>query len=681
MSFLDYTGLTRFKAKLDALFSGKLNTNLKGAANGLAELDANGKVPSSQLPSYVDDVIEYTSYDDFPFEGESGKIYVAKNTNLTYRWGGSEYVEISSSLALGETSSTAYRGDRGKAAYDHASAKGAAFSSGLYKIETNAEGHVTSTEAVTKSDITALGIPGSDTNTTYAFSNNAPTLAWNTTSTIGTVGGVALTVKMPANPDTNTTYAFSNSAPTLAWNTTSTIGTVGGVALTVKMPANPNTDHYAWGDITGKPATATRWPAWSEVTDKPNRAGSDSDGGPAQTIKGTYTGNGGQHNPNYFGMNKIGFLMMNTSVNSNAQYKDWIIMDCYSGGDVGGGVAFGVNRQSLGAYIMRSAAARTSWAESAELLGTHHLGFTASGKNYPVAMSGGKLYVNVPWTDNNTTYSFTDKNVTLAWGTTHTIATVGGTNIRLTMPANPNTNTTYAFSNNAPTLAWNTTSTVGTVGGVALTVKMPANPNTNTTYAFSNGNPTLAWNTTSTVGTAGGVAFTVKMPANPNTNTTYAFSNGNPTLAWGTTSTVGTAGGVAFTVKMPANPNTNTWRGIQNNLTSTSTTDSLSAAQGKILNDNKANTARLGWGKSLTLNEFSHGIILINNDQVLVVWFSSSTTIQVLGLRGAYRKTGTNSLTCGKTTADGTDYTITRSGAKLTITTAADSTITPIYKT
>lgn len=99
--------------------AGKLSTSLKGAASGLAELDENGKVPSSQLPSYVDDVLEYASTSAFPATGEAGKIYVATNTNLTYRWSGSAYVEISPSLALGETSSTAYRGDRGKTAYDH----------------------------------------------------------------------------------------------------------------------------------------------------------------------------------------------------------------------------------------------------------------------------------------------------------------------------------------------------------------------------------------------------------------------------------------------------------------------------------------------------------------------------------------------------------------------------------
>ena len=91
----------------------------KGTSNGVAELDGNGLVPSSQLPSYVDDVLEYDTKTDFPTNGESGKIYIATDTNLQYRWTGTQYAEISSSLALGETSSTAYRGDRGKIAYDH----------------------------------------------------------------------------------------------------------------------------------------------------------------------------------------------------------------------------------------------------------------------------------------------------------------------------------------------------------------------------------------------------------------------------------------------------------------------------------------------------------------------------------------------------------------------------------
>ena len=93
----------------------------KGAPEGVAELDENGLVLASQLPSYVDAVEEHDSLSDFPVTGESGKIYVAIDTSLTYRWAGSGYVEISPSIALGETSSTAYRGDRGAVAYAHVS--------------------------------------------------------------------------------------------------------------------------------------------------------------------------------------------------------------------------------------------------------------------------------------------------------------------------------------------------------------------------------------------------------------------------------------------------------------------------------------------------------------------------------------------------------------------------------
>jgi hypothetical protein len=63
----------------------KLDVSLKGANNGLAELDSNGFVKNSQLPSYVDDVLEYTSISLFPTVGESGKIYIDTTTNLTYR--------------------------------------------------------------------------------------------------------------------------------------------------------------------------------------------------------------------------------------------------------------------------------------------------------------------------------------------------------------------------------------------------------------------------------------------------------------------------------------------------------------------------------------------------------------------------------------------------------------------
>ena len=91
----------------------KIPTSQKGVAGGVATLNDSGQIPAAQLPSYVDDTIEGT-LSTFPKTGESGKIYVDTDTELTYRWSGSQYVEISKSLALGETSSTAYPGNKGK---------------------------------------------------------------------------------------------------------------------------------------------------------------------------------------------------------------------------------------------------------------------------------------------------------------------------------------------------------------------------------------------------------------------------------------------------------------------------------------------------------------------------------------------------------------------------------------
>ena len=186
---------------------GAIASTLKGSINGVAELDAAGKVPSSQLPSFVDDVIEVADYDHLPITGESGKIYVTLDTNKTYRWTGSGYAEISESLALGETSATAYRGDRGKTAYDHAieTKLSTATASGLYKVAATAQGHISSLTAVEKSDITALGIPGQDTiikNTAYGTCDTAGDVkdkvatlvnATNWVLEVGTIVGIKFT--------------------------------------------------------------------------------------------------------------------------------------------------------------------------------------------------------------------------------------------------------------------------------------------------------------------------------------------------------------------------------------------------------------------------------------------------------------------------------------------------------
>lgn len=116
----DYAATTHTHAQADvtglaAALSTKANVSAMSAKADLVD----GKVPTSQLPSFVDDVEEYAALANFPTAAESGKIYVAQDTNKTYRWSGSAYVEIAQGVALGETSATAYRGDRGKTAYDH----------------------------------------------------------------------------------------------------------------------------------------------------------------------------------------------------------------------------------------------------------------------------------------------------------------------------------------------------------------------------------------------------------------------------------------------------------------------------------------------------------------------------------------------------------------------------------
>lgn len=156
-------------ATKDEVSQGYIPLSQKGAANGVATLGGDGKVPASQLPSFVDDTLEGYLYNGSFYSdsahtiliaAETGKIYVDLATNRCYRWSGSQYTEISSSLALGETSSTAYRGDRGKIAYDHSQATGNPHNTSLGDFGVTAtaaelnilDGAVISTEELNKLD-------------------------------------------------------------------------------------------------------------------------------------------------------------------------------------------------------------------------------------------------------------------------------------------------------------------------------------------------------------------------------------------------------------------------------------------------------------------------------------------------------------------------------------------------
>lgn len=172
-------------AQLPDLSATYIPVTQKGANNGVASLDATGKVPASQLPSYVDDVLEYTSQTLFPVTGETGKIYIDTSTNLTYRWSGTQYVLISSSLALGETSSTAYAGDKGKANAD----KIAAIIAGIQQVGSAASAD-TATTATTATN--ANHATSADSATTAGSATTAAT-ATNAGNVTDEINGNAIT--------------------------------------------------------------------------------------------------------------------------------------------------------------------------------------------------------------------------------------------------------------------------------------------------------------------------------------------------------------------------------------------------------------------------------------------------------------------------------------------------------
>ena len=195
------------ESEIDSKLNSKLNSSLKGANNGIAELDSTGKVPSSQLPSYVDDVLEFNSQSNFPSTGETGKIYIAKDTNKTYRWSGTNYVEISTSLALGETSSTAYRGDRGKIAYDH---------SQVTHAPTNAEANQNAFSNITVGSTTIAADSKTDTFTLAAGSN--VTLTPDTTNDKITITATDTTYSSKSAASGGTDISLVTTGEKYTWN-------------------------------------------------------------------------------------------------------------------------------------------------------------------------------------------------------------------------------------------------------------------------------------------------------------------------------------------------------------------------------------------------------------------------------------------------------------------------------
>jgi hypothetical protein len=244
-----YTGTLTSSQITTALGFTPENIANKGAANGYASLDSSGKVPSAQLPSYVDDVLEYANLAAFPATGSGGIIYVTQDTNKTYRWTGSAYVEISpspgttDSLTEGSTN-LYYTNARARASLNFTAGSGAYNSTtGAITIPTNTthltngSGYITGNQTVTLSgDASGSGA----TAITVTLANSGVTA--------GTYNNVTVDAKGRVTSGSNTSYLTSyTETDTLATvtgrgnSTSNNFGSSGGTTLNFVTSGNTGT--------------------------------------------------------------------------------------------------------------------------------------------------------------------------------------------------------------------------------------------------------------------------------------------------------------------------------------------------------------------------------------------------------------------------------------------------------
>ena len=264
-------------------------------------------------------------------------------------------------------------------------------SSGLYKITVDSTGHVSAVTAVTKADITGLGIPGQDTNTTYSVFAKA------TADAAGGTGLVPAPAKGQQGQYLRGDGTWATPTDTNTWRPLGTGASDACAGNDSRLSnARPASDVYAWAKASTKPSYsksevglgnvdntadsaksvkyATSAGSASSATTAGTCTGNSATATKASTVAGTYTGNGGVQYPSYIGGGIVRFNMMNNSINGDTSYKDFILMDTYTGSDVPYVTAIGVSKSgSARAFIMSGAKGNTTtWASTAELLSTNN---------------------------------------------------------------------------------------------------------------------------------------------------------------------------------------------------------------------------------------------------------------------------------------------------------------------
>lgn len=212
--------------------------NYDGQLTNKADL-VGGLVPAAQLPSYVDDVLEYANLAAFPGTGESSKIYLADDTNLVYRWGGSSYVNIATGLALGTTSSTAYRGDRGMTAFNHSQETGNPHQTALTDlpdVQTALDGKYATPAGTAAQYVRGDGtLATSPTPITRSFTNGVSRSLVTGTGAVG--------FQVSSTRDAAVNYNVSSS-------TTATIGGASSITVVLEIAATNSATAGDWVEIS-----------------------------------------------------------------------------------------------------------------------------------------------------------------------------------------------------------------------------------------------------------------------------------------------------------------------------------------------------------------------------------------------------------------------------------------------
>ena len=394
---------------------GAIPTSAKGAASGVATLDSAGKVPSSQLPSYVDDVLEYDTKSAFPTTGEGGKIYVDKSNNTTWRWSGSSYTQIKGDLTIGTTSGTAADG---KVVNDHIN--NTSNPHGVTKAQVGLGSVVNTGDSATpvSGGTTKFTTGGAYTELAKKVDKvSGKGLSTNdyTTDEKNKLGGIASGAEVNQNAFSNVGVKVGNTTTTVAADAkTDTVTLIQGSNVTLTADTTNDTITIAAKDTTYSSKTAAS-------------GGTDVS---LVTTGEKYTWN-----------NKSNF---------SGNYNDLTNKPTIPAAANNGTLTIqknGTNVQTFTANQSTNATANITVPTKVSEL-TNDSGFTSNtGTVTSVAVkmnnstkgtvtTSGTIDLGTVLTSHQ---SVTDSNPTLSWGTKSKVATIGSTAINVTMPSNPNT--------------------------------------------------------------------------------------------------------------------------------------------------------------------------------------------------------------------------------------------------